>query len=139
MYIGWLLAVICGACALVGFVLWFIFYKLEYDASAFWTLFCALFMTVCFVTFVLMGIIEPKKGEKDYEQHKLEYEALSVVAVEYDDLIMTKQYENVSAEIVKRIINYNEWLSAARADKKVYGIASQYFYCDLDSMEFIGE
>ena len=64
--------------------------------------------------------------------------------VEYEEFLLTKEivqeaYENGTEldniSMTQTIIEKNEWLTKAKANKKTKGVLSVYYYIDLDDVE----
>ena len=80
---------------------------------------------------VPVSIFVPLKGKKEYIKYLQDYQMIKEVIAEGTD------YENFA--INQTIIEYNSWLSNARADKETYGCWSEYVYVDLDKLNYINK
>lgn len=77
--------------------------------------------------FLPLCIFEPKKAHEKVIKYKYDYEMVQEVVLNGKDL------ENI--KITETILNYNNWLSKAKADKETWGNWSVYYKEDLDSLK----
>lgn len=81
------------------------------------------------ICILLFAIFVPLGAKNEVNTYKQSYAMVERV------IERGEGYENVG--ITQTIIDYNMWLSKAKADKKTYGCFSQYYYENLDSLDYI--
>lgn len=79
----------------------------------------AIFLPIC--------IFLPIEAHKKVIKYRYDYEMVQEVVLNGKDL------ENI--KITEKILEYNNWLSEARADKETWGNWSIYYKEDLDSLK----
>lgn len=72
-------------------------------------------------------IILPIKAHEKVIKYRYDYEMVQEVVLNGKDL------ENI--KITEKILEYNNWLSEAKADKETWGNLSIYYKEDLDSLK----
>lgn len=77
--------------------------------------------------FTISAILLPLKAEKQLIAFENTREVVQQAYINGTDL------DNVS--ITNSIIEANQWLAEAKAEKETYGIFSMYYYIDLDDIE----
>lgn len=82
---------------------------------------------VALVIFLPLCIFLPIKAHAEVVKYKYDYEMVQEVVLNGKDL------ENI--KITEKILEYNNWLSEAKADKETWGSWSIYYKEDLDSLK----
>ena len=84
---------------------------------------------VALCIFLPLSILCPLDAKKEVLKYKKNYEMIQSV------MENGTEYDNIA--ISQTLIEYNTWLSEAKADKEFWGNWSVYVYEDLDSLEYI--
>lgn len=81
---------------------------------------------IALLGFLPLCILLPKRAHKEVAKYKYDYEMVQEVILNGTDL------ENI--KITETVLDYNNWLSEAKADKETWGNWSVYYKEDLDSL-----
>lgn len=81
------------------------------------------------IIFLPVCIFVPLGAKQEVMKYKKDYEMIQEV------IKNGSEYNNIA--ISQTLIEYNTWLSSAKADKELWGNWSEYVYEDLNSLEYI--
>ena len=121
------------AVLLISMLIVIIYNKIQYD-----DIYCAYIpislaisgiMLIGFVVSLAVAITNPLAAKKEYSEYIRTYELVEDI---YDS---NQTIENVG--LTNKVIELNQWLASARADKETYGNWSIYYAIDLDNLEYI--
>lgn len=118
------LGILAAICLIIGIISTVLIIK---DRLFYCSIIVAVVSFILMLLFFIFGILLPIDAKK------------CVVQFEYTREIVQEAYENGTeldnVAITNKIIEANEWLASAKADKKSLGIFSQYYNIDLDNIE----
>lgn len=86
-------------------------------------------VSVALIVFLPACILVPFSAKQEVMKYRNNYEMIQQV------IESGTEYDNIA--ISQTLIEYNAWLSGAKADKQMWGNWSEYVYEDLDSLTYI--
>lgn len=134
MYGTWILTIIFSSLALLGFVFGLVFMARERIMSNGFNDTCAVCGFSLFAVFINAVIICCFAGGYSIYSSKEQLlkfeETRNLVEIYYEDGI-----DLDSEELTREIVEQNQWLITAKIEKKAFGVFSQYYYIDLESID----
>lgn len=134
MYGTWILTIIFSSLALLGLVFGLVFVTRERIMSNGFNDTCAVCGLSLFAVFINAVIICCFAGGYSIYSSKEQLlkfeETRDLVEIYCEDGI-----DLDSEKLTQEIIGQNQWLIAAKIEKKAFGVFSQYYYIDLESIE----
>ena len=124
----WILVIVCGVLIAVGIVV--IILDLNFWLTDFVWIISTCFtivLFICLIIFTIFAIKTPLDAENEY---RVFLEKRAIIEEVIDD---SNSLENVGINNI--IIETNNWLANAKANKKVYGFFSPYYKLDVDNIK----
>lgn len=124
----WIFVIILGVLTIITAVATIIIAIRDYFEWELWGILTAFFLVVT-VLLIVGGGLSIANAKEEFFQFKNTAEILKDVIESGSNL------ENVG--VMQNVLAYNDWLTSARANKSLWGRFSRYYYCDLDSLDYI--
>ena len=127
MYGFWILTIIAGALAVIGFSIFLLGRKKDKDDTILGGLIIMTLFGGLSIFFLAWSIGTPISVKREYKIFENKREIVEQAYLSGTAL------DNIS--ITATIIEANTWLAEVKADKEMFGIWSNYYYLDLENID----